>query len=78
MTKEEFYKENDSKFLSLGFRKVTGDPYFNYVLTHPSIDGAELEVDLVGVFHLYINETSVKLSPMSPKKVVKWFYKLLE
>lgn len=77
MTKEEFYKKNDSKFLSLGFRKVTGDPYFAYGLAHPYIDDAELTMTTARVFYFFMNDVNIRLKPMSPEKAVKWFYSLL-
>lgn len=44
MTKEQFFKENDERFLSLGFVKDAQDPMFYYVKTLVSDEEIEKSV----------------------------------
>lgn len=48
MTKEEFYKQNDEKYLSLGFEKELDDPMFGYsksLIPEDIIEENDLEED---------------------------------
>lgn len=86
MTKEEFYKINDEKYLSLGFEKETEDPMFGYsksLIPEYVIEESDLEADeipklLIGDsglnkgFCIYTGSHFIWLSCQTPEEAIEF------
>ena len=84
MTKEEFYKQNDEKYLSLGFEKDLGDPMFGYsksLISEDIIEENDLDVEdipklLIGDtglnkgFCIYTGTHFIWLSCQTPEEAI--------
>lgn len=89
MTREDFFKANDDKFLPHGFRKIEYDPVFVYEYPLCSPDDNDCDTDDVPVlafgdsginkgFCLCIPETSsfVWIGIFDPKEAIEWAKKI--
>ena len=85
MTKEKFFKENDEKFLSLGFVKDNEDPMFYYsksLVSKEQMEESELDEDyepqllfgntrLNKGFCIYTGHHFVWLNAVTPEEAIE-------
>lgn len=88
MTREQFFTENDRKFLPHGFRRIDEDPlfYYEYPLCDPDDfdEDAELPALVYGDsginagFCVYIPDTSnfIWIGITDPKEAIEWASKI--
>jgi hypothetical protein len=91
MTKEDFFKQNDEKFLALGFEKDTEDPMFYYsksLVSDEQIEESDIEECYIpkllfgntGInqgFCIYTGYHFVWLNSQTPEEAIEFANKIV-